>query len=1079
MIRKTGKYRTLKTADLQPSHEALRETEGRYRRIFEDSKDMVYMTSADGKLLDINRAGVEIFGYGSKEEVMQVYARDTFLYPEDQKRLMNEVMKVGFVKDFEVKLKRKDGTPIDVLMTANARRDHSGKVIGYDGIIKDISDRKRVEEELIQRTRELEALNEMGTLINQTLVDLDTVFAIALEKAVRLTGWEDGIIYLANDEEQILERKYRFNPPAHVGEEAKFIRYGEGVSGKAFSLRKPVIASIDEYSSDRIAPPLIKEGIQTLLGFPLISKGKAIGTINLFSRSRRELSQRDIHLLESIGSQIGLALENARLFSNVAKAKSEWETTFDAVIQGIIIIDRNYRILRVNKDTVQRLGVEYRDLIGKKCFEGFEHRDKPCERCCVSDVFMTKKPGFAERENKYTKRLIRSSAFPIFDEAGITVGAVELVNDITEEKRLEIEREVVNNVNKILASSLDMKEVIKAAHAELKRVLDSERMSIVLFDEEGEGFQYFALEKDYDAEALGGGAIYPLKGTHFQKMAETGLPEIIENVKSDSWISQELWNEGIRSSLLFPLEYKGEIIGTINFGSRETDRFSESQFSLLRQIAPGLGIAIQDALLLETTRKLAQENATMAEIGRIISSTLNINDVYERFAEKVRELIPFDRITILIANPRDNTISTAYVTGLNVPDRIKTGILPLASTFVEEAIRTRTKMLIQIEDLKKVTERFPELLRNFQAGIRSLMAIPLISKDEVIGVLSIQSLKPNAYTESEVKLAERVGNQIAGAIANAQLYSEHKQAEEALKKNHEELIKKNKEIDESRRDLQLAIDELEGAYKELKASQAKILQQEKMASIGQLAAGVAHEINNPMAFISSNLGTLDKYVHRLTEFVQAQSEVIESLQATEAIEGLKRKEKELKLDYIAEDIKGLITESLEGSERVRKIVQGLKSFARVDEAEYKYTDMNECMESTINIVWNELKYKAILKKDYGNLPLTKCYPQQMNQVFMNLLINAGDAIEKQGEITIKTWDEDGSIWVAISDTGRGIQKEQLSKIFEPFFTTKEVGKGTGLGLSITYEIVQKHNGEITVESEVGKGTTFTVRIPIV
>ncbi|MGD0917869.1 MAG: GAF domain-containing protein, partial [Thermodesulfobacteriota bacterium] len=360
MIRKTGKYRTLKTADLQPSHEALRETEGRYRRIFEDSKDMVYMTSADGKLLDINRAGVEIFGYGSKEEVMQVYARDTFLYPEDQKRLMNEVMKVGFVKDFEVKLKRKDGTPIDVLMTANARRDHSGKVIGYDGIIKDISDRKRVEEELIQRTRELEALNEMGTLINQTLVDLDTVFAIALEKAVRLTGWEDGIIYLANDEEQILERKYRFNPPAHVGEEAKFIRYGEGVSGKAFSLRKPVIASIDEYSSDRIAPPLIKEGIQTLLGFPLISKGKAIGTINLFSRSRRELSQRDIHLLESIGSQIGLALENARFFSNVAKAKSEWETTFDAVIQGIIIIDRNYRILRVNKDTVQRLGVEYR-----------------------------------------------------------------------------------------------------------------------------------------------------------------------------------------------------------------------------------------------------------------------------------------------------------------------------------------------------------------------------------------------------------------------------------------------------------------------------------------------------------------------------------------------------------------------------------------------------------------------------------------------------------------------------------------------------------------------------------------------
>ncbi len=309
--------------------------------------------------------------------------------------------------------------------------------------------------------------------------------------------------------------------------------------------------------------------------------------------------------------------------------------------------------------------------------------------------------------------------------------------------------------------------------------------------------------------------------------------------------------------------------------------------------------------------------------------------------------------------------------------------------------------------------------------------------------------------------------------------TERKRAEEALKRNQEELIQKNKEIGESRTNLQLALEELERAYKELKTSQAKILQQEKMASLGQLAAGVAHEINNPMAFISSNLGTLDKYVHRLTGFIQTQSEVIESLKATDAIEGLKRKQKELKLDYITEDINQLITESLDGSERVRKIVQGLKNFARVDEAEYKYADINECIESTLNIVWNELKYKATLKKDYGNLPLTKCYPQQMNQVFMNLLINAGHAIEKQGEITIKTWDGDGSIWVAISDTGHGIPGEDLNKIFEPFFTTKEVGKGTGLGLSITYEIVQKHNGEITVESEVGRGTTFTVRLPII
>ncbi len=195
--------------DLKRSQKALRETEEKYRRIFEDSKDMLYMTSTDGKHTEVNQAGVDLLGYGSKEEMMQAYAREAFLYPEDQKRVMDEVIKEGFIKDFEVKLKRRDGVPIDVLITANARRDDSGKIVSYEGAIKDISDRKRVEEELVQRTRELEALNEMGALINQTL-DIDKVLPIALEKAVNLTGYEMGGIHLANEEERTSELKPSF-----------------------------------------------------------------------------------------------------------------------------------------------------------------------------------------------------------------------------------------------------------------------------------------------------------------------------------------------------------------------------------------------------------------------------------------------------------------------------------------------------------------------------------------------------------------------------------------------------------------------------------------------------------------------------------------------------------------------------------------------------------------------------------------------------------------------------------------------------------------------------------------------------
>ena len=286
------------------------------------------------------------------------------------------------------------------------------------------------------------------------------------------------------------------------------------------------------------------------------------------------------------------------------------------------------------------------------------------------------------------------------------------------------------------------------------------------------------------------------------------------------------------------------------------------------------------------------------------------------------------------------------------------------------------------------------------------------------------------------------------------------------------------ELSAMTRALELQHRELATAYNDLKVAQSQIIQQEKMASIGQLAAGVAHEINNPTGFIMSNLGSLQKYVDRLTEFILVQSEALAGLPPEHA-EAVAKQRTSLKVDFIIEDLRSLVKESLDGADRIKKIVQDLKSFSRVDEAEMKMADINAGIESTINIVWNELKYKATLKKEYGDLPRTKCNPGQLNQVFMNMLVNAAHSIEKQGEIRIRTWAEDNAIKVSIADTGAGIQKDKISRIFEPFFTTKEAGKGTGLGLSIAYDIIKKHQGAISVESEVGKGTTFVVTIPIV
>ena len=273
--------------------------------------------------------------------------------------------------------------------------------------------------------------------------------------------------------------------------------------------------------------------------------------------------------------------------------------------------------------------------------------------------------------------------------------------------------------------------------------------------------------------------------------------------------------------------------------------------------------------------------------------------------------------------------------------------------------------------------------------------------------------------------------------------------------------------------------EREKAYADLHASQNIILQQEKMASIGQLAAGVAHEVNNPIGFITSNLNSMGKYLEKLTTFIEAQDRAADSLADGPLKEEVKALRKKLKLDYLLQDSNDLIKESLDGAERVRKIVQGLKSFSRTDQSDQAMANLNECIDSTVNLVWNELKYKATLHRDYGQLPQIHCYPQKLNQVFMNLLVNAAHAIEKQGEITIKTRHENDRIRIWVTDTGCGIPPENLQKIFEPFFTTKEVGKGTGLGMSIAFEIVKQHQGTIFVTSEVGQGTTFMIDLPLV
>lgn len=315
-----------------------------------------------------------------------------------------------------------------------------------------------------------------------------------------------------------------------------------------------------------------------------------------------------------------------------------------------------------------------------------------------------------------------------------------------------------------------------------------------------------------------------------------------------------------------------------------------------------------------------------------------------------------------------------------------------------------------------------------------------------------------------------------------------------LESKNEQLAKRSQELQELTNTLDEKVNErtasllkanesLSIAHDNLKNTQLQLLQSEKLASIGSLAAGVAHEINNPIGFVGSNIQILGDYIKSFVKVIKESEKLKKEVEeeklekAKKTVENIRSVEEQDNIEYLVSDVDHLILESREGLDRVKKIVMDLKTFSREDHGEMQLLQIEEIIDSILGIVQNEIKYKAEVIKEYGKTPRVECFPQKLGQVFINLLMNAGQSIVENGKITIRTYTKDNHVVVEVEDSGKGIPSGDLNKIFDPFFTTKPVGQGTGLGLSISYEIVKKHRGEMQVESEVGKGTKFLVAFP--
>ena len=338
------------------------------------------------------------------------------------------------------------------------------------------------------------------------------------------------------------------------------------------------------------------------------------------------------------------------------------------------------------------------------------------------------------------------------------------------------------------------------------------------------------------------------------------------------------------------------------------------------------------------------------------------------------------------------------------------------------------------------------------------------------------------YSKDELGLLAKTFNEMIRSLREAREKAEEKSEKlhiqwEVLRETNEELQEKSDLLEKQKQQIEEKNIELESALIKLKETQNQLVQSEKMASVGQLTAGIAHEINNPINFVSSNVNPLKRDIGDLLRVLKAYEAVVEKSCRDSDFNSVEELKNELEYEYILKEVDDLLTGIEEGAQRTTEIVKGLRNFSRIDEDEQKKADIHQGIDSTLLVLHNELKRHIKVIKNYGEVPEILCFPGKLNQVFLNIIKNASQAIEGEGIIEITTSSTNKDVKISIKDNGSGMDQETLKKMYDPFFTTKEIGVGTGLGLSISYAIIEEHGGKIVVKSEPGKGSEFIITLP--
>lgn len=622
----------------------------------------------------------------------------------------------------------------------------------------------------------------------------------------------------------------------------------------------------------------------------------------------------------------------------------------------------------------------------------------------------------------------------VADQISVSIKNAQLYEDTTS-KNIKIS--VLNEILKSINASLILDDVFNTIAREIKRLIDFDRGSIAILDNKTKQVSLFAKIKDTgNIEILRTGPLIT-KGSALGWAIENIKPIKIDLTKDQDFSDTTILRKsGIRSAIIIPMVHKGNVTGLFYIGSKKENIYGDPEVDIMTQIAGQIAIAVENAKLYWQTQTQALKETLINQIISSIRKSLKLNDVLQAIVNEIGLALGVSNCLFKYKIEDYNAKSLYEFVSPN-GQTITKGFKEIYKHAVRHDISNKKEPIIWNVSNASLEKEIKDTLT--ENGLKTVLMLPLrqydpiSNKDQKIGLLIVaHSSSDREWSLEDINLLKILSDQVTVTINQSRLF---------------EQTQKQKT-------------KLEQTLQKLKEAQTQLIQSEKMAALGQLVAGVAHEINTPIGSIASNNSVYNKCSNKLENIFNDKD--FNKNKAHQILNIIKETNK---INDIA-------------IERINDIVKSLKNFSRLDESELKKVDIHEGIESTLTLLRHELRSGIEVIKDFSKLPDVECYPNLLNQVFMNILVNARQSIDKTGTITINTYQEEDLIKVAISDTGEGINKNDLKKIFDPGFTTKGVGVGTGLGLSICYQIVEKHKGQIIAESEKGKGSTFTIIIPI-